>query len=303
MMSTGAHPRSRGENVIRSAIRSPPTGSSPLTRGKLRWCGAAGVGVRLIPAHAGKTSRCSRPATDAAAHPRSRGENERRESVKPIRFGSSPLTRGKHCSTGWGWGPRRLIPAHAGKTHGYSPVASVRAAHPRSRGENSIGASLRPKSRGSSPLTRGKLRGDSLSSAISGLIPAHAGKTQQRRRREPCGRAHPRSRGENLVRKAGNAVDEGSSPLTRGKRSSACTARHRPRLIPAHAGKTRSWMSRHLSFQALPRSRGENLRVVEIDSQPWGSSPLTRGKQPERRQTMPISRLIPAHAGKTHPQM
>ena len=50
------------------------------------------------------------------AHPRSRGENKDGAGAALIRWGSSPLTRGKHLlisQTDFG---ARLIPAHAGKT-------------------------------------------------------------------------------------------------------------------------------------------------------------------------------------------
>ena len=54
-LKTGAHPRSRGENVDDGDQAIPRTGSSPLTRGKPRVGPAAGFGLGLIPAHAGKT--------------------------------------------------------------------------------------------------------------------------------------------------------------------------------------------------------------------------------------------------------
>ena len=71
------------------------------------------------------------------------------------------------------------------------------------------------------------------------------------------------------------------------------------RLIPAHAGKTRSVSRRPPSRRAHPRSRGENddtggeTRVVP------GSSPLTRGKQLGVEGGGLLVGLIPAHAGKT----
>ena len=50
-----AHPRSRGENRIKYIISRDGTGSSPLTRGKLGCAAGRVSGLRLIPAHAGKT--------------------------------------------------------------------------------------------------------------------------------------------------------------------------------------------------------------------------------------------------------
>ena len=73
----GAHPRSRGENMVSVLSVCRLGGSSPLTRGKPLVKSRAIEEARLIPAHAGKTIRSawSRPA--ARAHPRSRGENQR----------------------------------------------------------------------------------------------------------------------------------------------------------------------------------------------------------------------------------
>ena len=51
-------------------------------------------------------------------------------------------------------------------------------------------------------------------------------------------RAHPRSRGENRTVRASGAHTSGSSPLTRGKQRGIPQRLNRPRLIPAHAGKT-----------------------------------------------------------------
>ena len=53
---TRAHPRSRGENSRSICPRIDSSGSSPLTRGKLNVAQLLADGVRLIPAHAGKTS-------------------------------------------------------------------------------------------------------------------------------------------------------------------------------------------------------------------------------------------------------
>ena len=51
----GAHPRSRGENLIAPLITLTSAGSSPLTRGKLDRTADHADQCRLIPAHAGKT--------------------------------------------------------------------------------------------------------------------------------------------------------------------------------------------------------------------------------------------------------
>ena len=193
-----AHPRSRGENWKGFTRTSQTSGSSPLTRGKLRAGGDLDGPARLIPAHTGKTCAGPGHAARGPAHPRSRGENgdgdgaerfglgssplTRENTVKDgendMMEGSSPLTRGKHkLTTAFQFG-QGLIPAHARKTTLWTFIAS-----------------------------------------LPGLIPAHAGKTPPC---APCRRpygAHPRSRGENSCYVEGVTDTGGSSPLTRGKRS------------------------------------------------------------------------------------
>ena len=54
-----AHPRSRGENGSGAGVGLTVPGSSPLTRGKQLGGFRVDAGLRLIPAHAGKTARAS----------------------------------------------------------------------------------------------------------------------------------------------------------------------------------------------------------------------------------------------------
>ena len=192
-----AHPRSRGENH-RSPNASPRrVGSSPLTRGKPDLCLDLEVRLRLIPAHAGKTTPALTGGTHVSAHPRSRGENYARIDWRDACVGSSPLTRGKPPVRAQPCGKRGLIPAHAGKTAGRGLELRSFWAHPRSRGENTARALGIGRQTGSSPLTRGKQAFDDLDAKGVRLIPAHAGKTLSSRQRSTKGGAHPRSRGEN----------------------------------------------------------------------------------------------------------
>ena len=196
--------------------------------------------------------------------------------------GSSPLTRGKRVPRYRRDRDGGLIPAHAGKTSRQKRSPHGDRAHPRSRGENRPISSQAPSATGSSPLTRGKpLEG--LAGLLSGrLIPAHAGKTRVWEGRSRRGRAHPRSRGENGLWELIGFSDQGSSPLTRGKRSYALSALILPWLIPAHAGKTHHRRRFGRCWQAHPRSRGENGQRIDVAQPRVGSSPLTRGKLPWR---------------------
>ena len=112
-----------------------------------------------------------------------------------------------------------------------------------------------------------------------GIIPAHAGKTNEVFIFRLSFRDHPRSRGENAAAIAASGAIAGSSPLTRGKRRRRSQGDPRRGIIPAHAGKT--W------------------RVPLIQVATAGSSPLTRGKHQVRRRLRDRLGIIPAHAGKT----
>ena len=152
---------------------------------------------------------------------------------------------------------------------------------------------------GSSPLTRGKRPRGDLRGQRDGLIPAHAGKTLGILEGATDHAAHPRSRGENSQAKTIPARGPGSSPLTRGKLSDDIAGRDDGRLIPAHAGKTRTLQVAIIYVRAHPRSRGENPRASRVRICARGSSPLTRGKHGRGAGGGDERRLIPAHAGKT----
>ena len=196
-----------------------------------------------------------------------------------VRPGSSPLTRGKpgggrHLNLDPG-----LIPAHAGKTPAPCPGGTGGGAHPRSRGENSMLKDRLRYEDGSSPLTRGKPRCHPDPGRHRRLIPAHAGKTVIVDILRISPRAHPRSRGENIQSPSQTVKTSGSSPLTRGKRRAQQLISYGQRLIPAHAGKTSSFVFPTRLRWAHPRSRGENNDLVRHAGRVQGSSPLTRGKR------------------------
>ena len=254
-------------------------GSSPLTRGKPDRLQRREQAPGLIPAHAGKTRSRSATPWGSRAHPRSRGENPHMNSCLAKPRGSSPLTRGKHLVLSEAASGGGLIPAHAGKTGGDEGNPHGSGAHPRSRGENINLVVSALSGWGSSPLTRGKPTFLPVASPISGLIPAHAGKTTGQGNYKISGEAHPRSRGENCRVRGRRGREAGSSPLTRGKRPPSARSPASSGLIPAHAGKTPCSPRRAPSETAHPRSRGENLAFVVPIVLVGGSSPLTRGKR------------------------
>ena len=97
---------------------------------------------------------------------------------------------------------------------------------------------------GSSPLARGTLFLQSVSSVAEGLIPARAGNTPPGRSRPEIVRAHPRSRGEHTESCTALVMTLGSSPLARGTLGDAVEEIARMGLIPARAGNTDSFSFR-----------------------------------------------------------
>ena len=131
---------------------------------------------------------------------------------------------------------------------------------------------------GTSPLTRGKRSEVQMDALLAGNIPAHAGKTVGSHAAERDIREHPRSRGENFLIASKKKRDWGTSPLTRGKLSSAWSWLWNGRNIPAHAGKTQPVLFVFKTSQEHPRSRGENGIWLMDEHVGLGTSPLTRGK-------------------------
>ena len=73
---------------------------------------------------------------------------------------------------------------------------------------------------------------------MSRITPAHAGKTAILERRESAGEDHPRACGENGVQNWATELETGSPPRMRGKHTTFSANGKKPRITPAHAGKT-----------------------------------------------------------------
>ena len=212
-----AHPRVCGENGLVHAPRSDLPGSSPRVRGKpasaRSWVDKNG----LIPACAGKTSTPDFSEIEDWAHPRVCGENKTYTGSLRGKRGSSPRVRGKHSCPSRGPRAKRLIPACAGKTLLRVAGLDSRPAHPRVCGENIRARSPNTMFAGSSPRVRGKQRDFWTQNALTGLIPACAGKTGRLGKPSRSTRAHPRVCGENLALGQVHDLHRGSSPRVRGK--------------------------------------------------------------------------------------
>ena len=88
------HPRTRGVYYLGDGVECPAAGSSPHTRGlrSVKW-GASHL-RRIIPAHAGFTTRKLPSILTRWDHPRTRGVYRNSIWSNPLAVGSSPHTRG-----------------------------------------------------------------------------------------------------------------------------------------------------------------------------------------------------------------
>ena len=95
-------------------------------------------GLRITPAHAGKTLPSPQMSRENQDHPRSCGENFFQNSSRVVCKGSPPLMRGKLKKPQMDDFANRITPAHAGKTRKIEEWGSRHEDHPRSCGENYI---------------------------------------------------------------------------------------------------------------------------------------------------------------------
>ena len=225
--------------MILLSVMGPLPGSSPRGRGKRVSVFSVIVGLRLIPAWAGKTKDGAGVTSTPRAHPRVGGENDGNTMPLGALIG--------------------LIPAWAGKTCVTMRIGHVRTAHPRVGGENGLPQYRSVPGTGSSPRGRGKLVGGQLVGRDPGLIPAWAGKTTMPPWSLTRRWAHPRVGGENQRGGAQCGSWEGSSPRGRGKRARPARRENMRGLIPAWAGKTHHPDRVGNERWAHPRVGGENV--------------------------------------------
>ena len=314
------HPRIRGEHVDLPTPTNKQAGSSPHTRGAPIRRAASTHARGIIPAYAGSTPGLASPAPPDEDHPRIRGEHSRSLSDRSAHDGSSPHTRGAPSRIVCRAGGSGIIPAYAGSTPGDDGADGDAGDHPRIRGEHWAWSLRPPRSRGSSPHTRG--------------APSRRGMPR------PAGADHPRIRGEHVDLPTPTNKQAGSSPHTRGAPIRRAASTHARGIIPAYAGSTlsartesrstsgssphtRGALGRLLADEDAvgiipayagstgvetypifdeadhPRIRGEHTMTAHSSGAAAGSSPHTRGALPSPCVRTRASGIIPAYAGST----
>ena len=210
------HPRACGEHDTPLHTPLNVIGSSPRMRGTPAQHRALLDESRIIPAHAGNTSRGSCAWYPRRDHPRACGEHVVERRSRRGFKGSSPRMRGTRIIAVVGYADLRIIPAHAGNTWRARIGLPPNGDHPRACGEHWPTISAWPSTRGSSPRMRGTPHGAHGERLQLGIIPAHAGNTCSRVADWRWKRDHPRACGEHLFESCWGIRFVGSSPRMRG---------------------------------------------------------------------------------------
>ena len=150
------HPRACGANVMGASGEACKVGSSPRMRGKHLGADRFNQRGRIIPAHAGQTFPQLFCPVFCSDHPRACGANHGGRAAFHAIHGSSPRMRGKLGQIIKTETRNRIIPAHAGQTHGGVIVAVPSTDHPRACGANPNTVIPVTATAGSSPRMRGK---------------------------------------------------------------------------------------------------------------------------------------------------
>ena len=241
------HPRACGELRFVLCCACDGGGSSPRMRGTL---GLQHLNIeinRIIPAHAGNSSRLTRRRRQTPDHPRACGELLHNSSGSTEPTGSSPRMRGTQCFVQQARACARIIPAHAGNSVSCCAARAMAADHPRACGELLARARSICLGIGSSPRMRGTHVHPSVTPGVLRIIPAHAGNSAEEsgsaracriipahagnsgsRHLFACGSSdHPRACGELRLIVTTGHLNGGSSPRMRGTRHRhrhACSA-------------------------------------------------------------------------------
>ena len=205
------------------------------------------------------------------------GEHKTQDKDTPEYEGSSPHVRGTPRRGDGRGDPFGIIPACAGNTWVEPRKAPAPRDHPRMCGEHATLSGMVASRRGSSPHVRGThvIRGVDL--VATGIIPACAGNTRNRKRIGTTHGDHPRMCGEHSGVDLATYGPQGSSPHVRGTPRRLRTAGRMGGIIPACAGNTGCSIGALIGRWDHPRMCGEHRVPVDDETVGEGSSPHVRG--------------------------
>ena len=111
---------------------------------------------------------------------------------------------------------------------------------------------------------------------------------------------HPRACGEKYRAVFHPLKPLGSPPRMRGKEKKVDGQWQDSRITPAHAGKSAGWPCSKRTSRDHPRACGEKEPDAPERASCLGSPPRMRGKVDQCNDADSITRITPAHAGKSH---
>ncbi len=149
--------------------------------------------------------------------------------------------------------------------------------YPRWRGEHPRHQLKGEALDGLSPLARGTLTSHLSGLILARFIPAGAGNTLSRFRRDRYVPVYPRWRGEHGSCEGLAISSAGLSPLARGTRVGHPQLAFPHRFIPAGAGNTAHIRTGPVNRPVYPRWRGEHDYIYQNIGPVFGLSPLARG--------------------------
>ena len=131
----------------------------------------------------------------------------------------------------------------------------------------------------------------------SRITPAHAGNSLCSPTRGPSSGDHPRTCGEQSLRKTKSCQITGSPPHMRGTGREGTEMALGNRITPAHAGNSLFASFLLSRIRDHPRTCGEQLGIFDVPGRRSGSPPHMRGTVNELHIENPAERITPAHAG------
>ena len=131
-----------------------------------------------------------------------------------------------------------ITPAHAGKRAARAGGRAHSRDHPRTCGEKACLSAIASHASGSPPHMRGKVAGGSGKTLLTGITPAHAGKSLNQLLILGISWDHPRTCGEKKCHAVHRTLVQGSPPHMRGKGGTYHTMGRGLGITPAHAGKS-----------------------------------------------------------------
>ena len=193
---SGITPAHAGKSPMRTAIFLPCEGSPPRMRGKVVRPFLLISYIRITPAHAGKSGSGGVRRLYSGDHPRACGEKFCPAATVAIAEGSPPRMRGKELEGENRESHKRITPAHAGKSENSRLKWPKSKDHPRACGEKACATDFISRRSGSPPRMRGKALASFDAYTVTGITPAHAGKSSVRVNPALPHQDHPRACGE-----------------------------------------------------------------------------------------------------------